>query len=174
MTKNIQISFRLSQYQLAHCLEILKGLEPSYKPSSLTAMVKLIVQDWIGKLSAATKPWPSLESQEEIVRIMMQTAQGKRITIQNNSNQELAHIAAEMKTSGTTKMKTSGTAVPAFMNETMVEVRARQNREAKEARQKEARQKEIQELETESIKTTVTDFSPPSMEELMNLEEDEE
>jgi len=164
MPKNIQISFRLNKYQLAHGLEILKALEPSYKPASLTSMVKLIVQDWIGKMSAATKPWPSLESQEEISKIMMQTAEGRRIMRQDTSQQDLNSIDADVKQMQSQSRPVKPT-VPAFMNETMVEVRTRQEKENMQ------REKE-RELEI-SEKSIVTDFSPPTMEELNLGEADE-
>ena len=103
MTKNIQISFRLTKYQLAHGLEILRGLEPSYQPSSITAMVKLIVEDWIAKMSSATKPWPSDDSRQAINELMQQTAKGRRQLMAIDQDQELAKIAQDVARAGTAR-----------------------------------------------------------------------
>jgi len=48
---NPQISFRLSPYQLARGLKIIRALEPNYQPSSVAQIVKLIYIDYISKMS---------------------------------------------------------------------------------------------------------------------------
>ncbi len=48
---NPNINFRLSPYQLARGLWLIRKLEPSYHPSSLSKMVKLIYSDYIAKMN---------------------------------------------------------------------------------------------------------------------------
>lgn len=155
--KNIQISFRLSPYQLAHGLEILRALEPTYKPSSLTSMVKIIYQDWIAKMGAATKPWPTDETQVEIGQIMQQTAAGRMVRLVREDEQDLDLV--RQKVQGRIVMPTApeqeDIMPPVFERETG----------------REAETEEEREPETNSTIGVVTDFSPPSLEELMSLGE---
>ena len=48
---NPNINFRLSHYQLARGLWLIRKLEPTYKPSSASQMVKLIYTDYIAKMN---------------------------------------------------------------------------------------------------------------------------
>jgi hypothetical protein len=48
---NTQISFRLSPYQLARGLRIIRLLEPNHAPSSLSQLVKTIYIDYLAKTS---------------------------------------------------------------------------------------------------------------------------
>ncbi len=48
---NPQISFRLSTYQLARGLKIIRLLEPNHAPSSLSQLVKTIYIDYLAKTS---------------------------------------------------------------------------------------------------------------------------
>lgn len=163
MTKNIQVSFRLSPYQLAHGLEILRGLEPGYQPSSMTAMVKMIYEDWIAKMSAATKPWPSNESQQAVKRIMEQTAAGRRQASQGNTSSDLARIMSEKDTRQKESPSPSGRPIhsqaPVRELETSV-IATQTGRFGSEGRN------ESNAPKTASVTKIVTDFSPPSLEEL--------
>jgi hypothetical protein len=48
---NPQLSFRLSPYQLARGLRIIRLLEPNHAPSSLSQLVKTIYIDYLAKTS---------------------------------------------------------------------------------------------------------------------------
>ena len=165
MTKNIQISFRLTPHQLAHGLEILKGLESTYKPSSLTVMVKEIYLDWIAKMSIATKPWPSYESLQAIKQIMAQTAAGRKAIARQNHNQELARIAQEVaNTNNQTNTNTNTSNQNNQSNQSNIPTKS----ELTKLIEKEQTSESI----TKSISRIVTDFSPPTIEELMNGEQE--
>ncbi len=157
MTKNIQISFRLTSYQLAHGLEILRGLEPEYQPSSMTAMVKMIVEDWISKMSAATKPWPSDESLKAVNEIMQQTAAGRKMQANQNQEQELQAIAQDLARHGLINPEK----IPPSSTETSTENKSVKQRSFKAGQT------------TTSITKVVTDFRPPTAEELFNEQEDQ-
>lgn len=49
--KGIRISFRLSPYQIARGLEIIRRLEPKYKYLSANEIVRTIYHDYIAKMS---------------------------------------------------------------------------------------------------------------------------
>lgn len=48
---NPTINFRLSPYQLARGLQIIRQLEPDYKITSLSQIVKVIYYDYLAKMS---------------------------------------------------------------------------------------------------------------------------
>lgn len=48
---NPQISFRISPYQLARGLKIIRAIEPTYHPSSASQLVKAIYIDYLAKMS---------------------------------------------------------------------------------------------------------------------------
>ena len=48
---NPGISFRLSPYQIARGLWIVRKLEPDYKPASASKLVKLLYLDYLAKMS---------------------------------------------------------------------------------------------------------------------------
>ena len=48
---NPSISFRLSPYQIARGLWIVRKLEPDYKPASASKLVKLLYLDYLAKMS---------------------------------------------------------------------------------------------------------------------------
>lgn len=45
------INFRLSPYQLARGLEIIRNLEPDYQLTSISKIVKIIYMDYLAKMS---------------------------------------------------------------------------------------------------------------------------
>ncbi len=48
---NPNINFRLPPYQIARGLWIIRKLEPTYKPSSISQIVKLLYLDYLAKMS---------------------------------------------------------------------------------------------------------------------------
>ena len=148
MTKNIQVSFRLTQWQLAHALEIIQALEPSYHPVSLSAMMKLVCQDYLAKMSIVSNPWPKEQAIEEVRQMAMRSKAGQAVVLQaNNDNDELTKIMKRKQFPGLSRPTEEQTSRAEDLNRL----------EAFET---------YQELETESITKVVTDFRPPTMEEL--------
>jgi hypothetical protein len=49
--KSIRINFRLSHYQLARGLQVMKQLEPTYQLTSINDMVKTIYHDYLAKMT---------------------------------------------------------------------------------------------------------------------------
>ena len=130
MTKTIQVSFRLTPWQLAHGLEIIQNLEPSYQPASLSAMAKIIYQDWLSKLSIGVNPEPSNQSLARVQALNNSWKQKAQFEL--DSNQELQQI---IRNQGIKANKTINKANPPAKV-------------------------------SNSVRTIVTDFSPPSAEEL--------
>lgn len=52
---NPTINFRLSTYQLARGLQIIRNLEPKYQPTSISKIVKVIYMDYLAKMSMNKK-----------------------------------------------------------------------------------------------------------------------
>ena len=48
---NPTISFRLSTYQLARGLQIIRKYEPDYQPTNISKIVKLIYLDYLAKMT---------------------------------------------------------------------------------------------------------------------------
>ena len=48
---NTTITFRLTKYQLARGLWLIRKLEPNYQPSSTSQLVKLIYLDYLSKMN---------------------------------------------------------------------------------------------------------------------------
>lgn len=48
---NPTINFRISPYQLARGLQIIRNLEPNYKITSISKIVKIIYFDYLAKMS---------------------------------------------------------------------------------------------------------------------------
>ena len=66
---NPAISFRLSNYQLAVALKILKSLEPNISPSSKSSIVKTIFHDWVAKHSFAKAHDISIQDYDELEQL---------------------------------------------------------------------------------------------------------
>lgn len=49
--KNIRITFRLSPYQLARGLQVIRQLEPTYQLTSINELVKTIYHDYLAKMT---------------------------------------------------------------------------------------------------------------------------
>lgn len=49
--KNIKITIRLTNHQLARSLQTMKQLDPNYQLTSLNGMVKTIYHDYLAKMS---------------------------------------------------------------------------------------------------------------------------
>lgn len=49
--KNTRITFRLSAYQLARGLQVVRQLEPTYKLTSINELVKTIYHDYVAKMT---------------------------------------------------------------------------------------------------------------------------
>jgi hypothetical protein len=49
--RNIKITFRLTPYQLARGLQVMKQLDPNYELISLASMVKTIYHDYLAKMT---------------------------------------------------------------------------------------------------------------------------
>ncbi len=141
MTKKIQVSFRLTTEQLAHALEIIQALEPSYHPVSLSSMSKLVFQDYLAKMSIVSNPWPSERAIEEIKQIRQRSGQ-KIPEDRLDDNDELTKI-----------------------------IERHSQQEARPQEERKVLIKKETEKETKSEKNVVTDFRPPTMEELTSEEE---
>lgn len=64
---NPQINFRISRYNIARGLGILKKLEPSYKFISVSQVVRDCFFDYLAKMSIATSDQITQEALEEII-----------------------------------------------------------------------------------------------------------
>ncbi|MCP4607729.1 MAG: hypothetical protein GY845_03290 [Planctomycetes bacterium] len=162
MTKHYQrerkprIAFTLSIWQLAHGLEIIQALEPSYHPVSLNQMVKLIYQDYLAKMSILRNQVPSTKAIEEVKRMMTPKQRTNVRAARSNDQLDLQRI-----------MQRRGDRARAKSNEEVEDVTAKMIARLQETEAtKQAAQGIESELETESTSKVVTDFSPPSFEDL--------
>ena len=157
--KNYKLTFMLSPEQLAQGLTAIQALEINYHPASLNQMVKMMTLDWMVKYSFGGLT-VSQSAKQEIATLMSRTRAGQKVMLARRVNDpELSLIVAEKQAK-----RKQALVIPTQeeASEKMAELFQAANNVMVE----------INELPTESIKTVVTDFSPPSMEELMNLEEE--
>jgi len=171
----LKISLRITEWHLAHALTIVKALDPTYKMESTGKLVKLLFEDWIGIHSERKNIEPTLEAREEVRRLLQTTKPGVKLLSRETKAQREEQLLELINQDVQRQQKKTIPAekpVPNFMSETMAEVKARQDRE-QSGEQARIEVKNL-ETETESIKTVVTDFSPPSMDELMDLGEDDD
>ena len=68
--KSPTIQFRLTPYQLACGLQAIRNLEPSYKPTSINALVKLIFIDYCSKMAIGPKAAPHPQIVNEITSML--------------------------------------------------------------------------------------------------------
>ncbi len=148
MTKNIQISLRLTPYQLAHGLEIIQAIEPVYQPTSLSAMVKLIYVDYLAKMSIVSNPFPSPNTQQTIKRMSGRSVRGKDKN-QDKDQELLTKIVLQRLESATP------TSIKSLSKELNQNLHSAHSMEAP----------------TKSTNKIVTDFSPPTLEELPQPED---
>lgn len=114
MTKNIQISFRLTEWQLAQALEVIQALEPNYHPLSLSSMAKLIFQDYLAKMAIVRNQVPQDRVFREIWQLIgtkdrraePRRAESRRAESRNSDEQEFAKIMNDKKTSARTPART--------------------------------------------------------------------
>ena len=148
-----KITFTLTQYQLANCLEIIQALEPSYHPVSLNQMVKLIVNDYIAKMSIMRSFEPPPKVMEEIKQMLINSSQWYKVLNEVNTDdvelskimnrkqrkKEQHHEGKQLKPVGPTD-----------------EINTTTNEQV------------TNEQVTKSLKTVVTDFSPPTWDDINN------
>jgi len=173
--KNYKLTFMLSPEQLAQGLTAIQALEINYHPASLNQMVKMMTLDWMVKYSFGGLT-VSQSAKQEIATLMSRTRAGQKVMLARRVNDpELSLIVAEKQAK-----RKQALVIPTQeeASEKMAELfQAAKGTPEKELSEKETVWKERYDAEekyfdTGSSKTVVTDFSPPSMEELMNLEEE--
>ena len=154
----LKISLRITEWHLAHALTIVKALDPTYKMESTGKLVKLLFEDWIGIHSERKNIEPSQEAREEIRRFLKTTKPGiellTRQTKDQREEQILELINQDVKRQQTGQVEQATEQAP------------EQTRQAEQATAP-------TDLPTTSEKSIVTDFSPPTMEELNLGEADE-
>lgn len=151
--KNYKITFVLTQYQLARVLTAIQAMESSYHPSSLNQMIKMITVDWIAKNNRWGDLTVGVEAQQEISKLMSQTKAGQRVMLQSTEGDEvLSKISKEVK-SQQKRLPTIEIDLAEIEERVMGSLI------------------KPQKSKTKSIVKVVTDFSPPTMEELNQEEE---
>ncbi|MCP3683272.1 MAG: hypothetical protein GY861_11340 [bacterium] len=148
MSKTIQVTFRLSLYQLAHGLEIIQAMEPTYKPVSMNAMAKIIYLDYISKMSIVSNPVPSTKSLNTIKQMR---GRSKNTKPQDNDKELLNRIFKE-KVESMTKVRPTNIKDIDFSKF----------------------EQPLKEVSRSEVKV-VTDFSPPTLEDLQqNFQQEED
>ncbi len=82
---NPQVNFRLSPYQIARGLRILRRLEPTYKFTSIHQIIKDCYLDYIAKMSIGTDDQILFQDMEEIEAKI--SSKSKPLTINDLSQQ---------------------------------------------------------------------------------------
>jgi hypothetical protein len=146
----IKISFLISVNELAHGLEIIQALEPSYYPVSMNQMVRLVYRDYLAKMSIVSSPVPTERAAEIVKRVLGQAKWGAAANGQSNDEQELMKIQSQQQTLVQAHHYTKP--------ESVVEP------DLKELERK--MMANISQAQSQSQVNVVTDFSPPTEDEL--------
>ena len=140
---NPQINFRLSPYQIARGLRILRRLEPTYQFTSIHQIIKDCYLDYIAKMSIGTDDQILFQDIEEInLKILSKV---KSLTIN-----ELAKLLSPANFSPPPKQSEA--------LEKLVSSRKHESCKTDESCKEDKSRKE----DTSSEISTVSDFSPPS------------
>lgn len=81
------ITFRLSYYQLARGLQVIRSLEPSFKLTSFNQLVKVIYTDYLAKMTLGQSDFVSPEIMLE-VQNFISTPKRNEIDLETLANQE--------------------------------------------------------------------------------------
>jgi len=89
---NPTVNFRLSPYQIARGLWIIRKLEPNYQPTSISKIVKVLYLDYLAKMSYGRTDIVPAELVSEVKNMINCPGTKKEITldtlIQAETNQE--------------------------------------------------------------------------------------
>jgi len=163
---NPVISFRLSNYQLAIALKILKSLEPNIHPLSKSAIVKTIFHDWIAKHSFAKATDISVQDYTELEQL---TANRQK-TIKLSDFQQIMSNTEITKKLNKSLGIPSKQAIEAFQQAEWDKVKAEQPKQSKEQTPPSAsnnlNEEQIEEQINEQIalaqQYSINDPEPPS------------
>ena len=100
---NPTINFRLSTYQLARGLQIIRNLEPDYQLTSISKIVKVLYLDYLAKMSINKKDSIPQHFIDEIESLIYQPKRVIKIIktlnqeIETNSNKEEKSIKSTVE-----------------------------------------------------------------------------
>lgn len=155
-----RVEFLLSINELAHGLGIIQALEPSYTPVSLNAMVRLVYRDYLAKMSLVSNPVATQAALEQIKRMIGASSRQQAASV--NDDQELIDIQRQQQSSSSNNQLTIAHQEVCQLNKELVT----DSMTAKLALLMN-QQEELKPEVTTSQVSVVTDFSPPSLEELI-------
>ena len=84
---NPTINFRLSPYQIARGLWIIRKLEPNYQPTSVSQLVKLLYLDYLAKMSYGRSDVVPAELVQEI-KMMLAPGKAPQIMLDDLMKQD--------------------------------------------------------------------------------------
>ena len=89
---NPTISFRLSPYQIARGLWLIRKLEPDYKPASASKIVKLLYMDYLAKMSIGRSDVLPAELLEEVKELTFLKKPKEALQLNDIISRQKSHL----------------------------------------------------------------------------------